>query len=69
MQKPEGTNLIEYGKEVSVFSCALAILQDHCPFHPQAYLCAQQEEYDEEICFRCWFNYLFAVANGKYEKK
>lgn len=63
-------NILEKDRnKVSVFDCALQILHDGCPFHRKAYLCDQQEDYDDGMCERCWTNYLFDVANGLDNKK
>ena len=53
----------------SLLNCILNILQDGCPFHAKAYLCKDAEEFDEEMCMRCWSQYAFAVANREMQKK
>lgn len=47
-----------------LFQCACAILYDRCPFDPDYYLCTRCEEYDREICERCWNLYLLDIING-----
>ncbi len=59
----------EYDFHVSVFGCALDILHDRCPHHRAAYLCLQQDDFDDEICLRCWERYLFDVVNRTADKK
>lgn len=44
--------------------CGLLLLADACPPERDAYLCDGVEEYDEDVCTRCWERYLYAVANG-----
>lgn len=46
---------------------AIAILRDECPPDTTMYLCERSEEYDDEICVRCWTTYLFWAANGYRE--
>lgn len=50
---------------IGLFRCGIAILNDACPFDSASYLCKQAEWCDEDICNRCWSDYLFKVANGE----
>lgn len=43
---------------------SISILRDECPANPADYLCAEAEEYDDEICLRCWQRQIFKAANG-----
>lgn len=45
--------------------CGMLLVEDDCPPEREAYLCARQEDFDEEVCARCWRTYLLAVSNGK----
>ena len=56
--------LQESEKAHQLHQCAIAILYDHCPFDPDYYLCTRCEEYDPEICQRCWSYYLLDIING-----
>lgn len=41
----------------------LDLLYDRCPRDKDAYMCKRAEDYDDEICTRCWVAFLFQVAN------
>lgn len=50
-------------KVVDLLHIGLDILYDRCPSDTGAYLCKESEEYDDEICTRCWEQYLYATVN------
>ena len=50
-------------KEHKLFQAAQDILNDRCPLGKGCQLCLQSEEYDEDICNRCWDSYLYKVVN------
>ena len=56
-------------KAIKLFHCALAVLNDWCPFEEQHQLCRRNEDYLEGICDLCWSNYLFKVINGEENKE
>ena len=43
----------------STFDAAMKILYGRCPEEPAVYLCRKAEEFDEEICVRCWTREIF----------
>lgn len=47
-----------------LLNCALDILKDGCPGNGKYQMCQQAEEFDEEICYRCWSKYMEDIANG-----
>lgn len=50
----------------SVFDCALMLLEDSCPPEKHMQLCLlQEDDEDGTACTRCWYRYLFYVANGR----
>lgn len=51
-------------REKLLADCAIRILNDVCPPDPDQWYCKRSEEYDDEICTRCWTAYLYRVLNG-----
>ena len=50
-------------REKLLADCAIRILNDVCPPDPDQWYCKRSEEYDDEICTRCWMAYLYRVLN------
>ena len=50
-------------KEQLLFEAALDCLYDLCPADEEFHLCNGSEEYDEEICTRCWSAYIYYLVN------
>lgn len=48
-----------------LFDAAMKILYGQCPEEPAVYLCRKAEEFDEEICVRCWTREIFRALNGE----
>ena len=47
----------------SLLDAGLDILHDLCPRDEDVHLCNLAEDYDDDICTRCWSDYLFRIAN------
>ena len=53
-----------FDKVKELFDASLDVLFDYCPKDENAHLCNRSEDYDDEICTRCWSDYLFRIVNG-----
>lgn len=51
-------------KVEALFHAAILCIRDNCPPDLSCYMCRKAEDYDENICERCWDDYLFKLVNS-----
>lgn len=53
--------------QYNLLRCCTDLIYDRCPPDNKAYFCMKSECEDDEMCVRCWQNYVYQIANGEID--